>query len=329
MKKVSIIVPLFKSETFLKKLIDSVLEQTYKNFELILVDDGSPDSSGKIADEYATIDDRVKSFHKENGGCCEARNYGLNKATGEYLMFADGDDWLETDCVEYLVNLIENNNCEMSMTDSIFTTRDRKVNDEDYIRVWTKEEAICGILYAYIPIGPWNKMYTTKVVREHNLSFSVPWFGEGLYFSTMCAQYSNRVAVGHKRIYNYRLNNPNSGTTVHEVKHGINALQNIKTIKDCLVVRTPRTLNAADWHITYNCYYLMCYIIWSNSFDQYGDLYRKTKRELHQRAPKAILTAKVKLWKKIYILVACFTPVFLAKLVQHRKQRRLKADKMK
>jgi glycosyltransferase involved in cell wall biosynthesis len=329
MKKVSIVVPLYNSAEFMKKLVDSVLLQTYKDIELILVDDGSPDDSGKIADEYAIKDNRVLSFHKRNSGCCDARNYGLERATGEYLMFADGDDWLEPNCVEYLVTLMENNNCEMAMTDSIFTTRDRKQNEVDKIRVWSKENAICGILYAVIPIGPWNKIYTTKVVRDHNLSFSVPWFGEGLYFSTMVAQYSNQVAVGHKRIYNYRLNNPHSGTTVHEVHYGINALKNIKTIKDRLVIRTKATLNSADWHICFNCYYLMCYIIWSNSLNQYAELYNSTKRELHKRAPKAIITSKVKLWKKVYILVACFAPVRLANLVFKRKQRRFKADIMK
>lgn len=107
MKKVSIVVPVYKSEAFLPKLIDSVLGQSYTNFELILVDDESPDNSGKICDDYAQKDKRILVIHKKNGGCCDARNKGLEVATGEYLMLADGDDWLETDCVEYLVGLME------------------------------------------------------------------------------------------------------------------------------------------------------------------------------------------------------------------------------
>lgn len=107
MKKVSIIVPVYKSEKYLHKLVDSVLNQTYKNIELILVDDESPDDSGRICDDYARMDKRVTVIHKKNGGCCDARNKGLEVATGEYLMLADGDDWLESDCVEYLVGLME------------------------------------------------------------------------------------------------------------------------------------------------------------------------------------------------------------------------------
>ena len=138
-RKVSIIVPLYKSEEYVKKLIDSILKQSYKNIELILVDDGSPDNVGKICDKYASLDERVKVIHQKNGGTCEARNYGLKEVTGEYLTFADGDDWLELDYIEYLVNILESNECEMAMTDAIFTTRDRKQNNSDKIEVVNSE----------------------------------------------------------------------------------------------------------------------------------------------------------------------------------------------
>ena len=328
MKKVSIVVPLYKSAKYMAKLVDSVLNQTYQNIELILVDDESPDEDGKIADDYAKKDNRVVVIHKKNGGCCDARNAGLKAATGEYLMLADGDDWLELDCVEYLVSLMEENNCQMSMTDAIFTTRNQIQNEVDNIRVWSKERATCGILYAEIPIGPWNKLYTTSVVRENNLSFSVPWFGEGLYLYVMNAQYSNQVAVGHKKIYNYRLNNPNSGTTVREVKHGINALYNIKNIKENLVVRTDKTVNSANWHIAYNCYYLMTFILWSNTGDEYQKLYKATKKELRSYVPGVVIHSKVKLWQKVFLIVACIAPKTLAKMIMHRKKRRFKADVM-
>ena len=93
--KVSIIVPVYNSENFLTKCVNSILQQSYKNIELILVDDESPDKSGEICDRYAQEDHRVVTIHKSNGGTCEARNVGLDHATGKYLMFADGDDWME------------------------------------------------------------------------------------------------------------------------------------------------------------------------------------------------------------------------------------------
>ncbi len=126
MEKVSAIVAIYKSEKFLPKLIDSIINQTWQNLEILLVDDGSPDNSGAICDDYASRDDRIRVIHKKNGGACEARNVGLAEATGEYILIIDGDDWLELDYVAYLMNLIHQTGAEMAMTDKIFTTRDRE-----------------------------------------------------------------------------------------------------------------------------------------------------------------------------------------------------------
>ena len=99
---ISIIVPVYKVERFLVKCIESVLHQTYKNIEIILVDDGSPDSCPQICDEYTAKDARVKVIHKENGGLSDARNAGLNEATGDYILYVDSDDYIELDACEKL-----------------------------------------------------------------------------------------------------------------------------------------------------------------------------------------------------------------------------------
>lgn len=114
--KVSIIVAIYNSAKFLDKLITSIIDQTYKNIEVILVDDGSPDNSGEICDKYAALDSRIKVLHKKNGGACDARNKGLEMVTGEYLSIIDGDDWLEPDYVEYLLKLAVDTGSDMSMS---------------------------------------------------------------------------------------------------------------------------------------------------------------------------------------------------------------------
>ncbi len=103
MAEVSIIVPVYKVENFIKRCVDSVISQTYKDWELILVDDGSPDKSGAICDEYAKSDSRIKVLHKENGGLSDARNYGLTHVTGDYVYFLDGDDWISHDTMQILL----------------------------------------------------------------------------------------------------------------------------------------------------------------------------------------------------------------------------------
>ena len=102
--KVSVIIPVYKVEAYLSRCVDTVINQTLKELEIILVDDGSPDNCPAICDEYALKDERIKVVHKTNGGLSSARNAGLRIATGEYIFFLDSDDWLELDGMELLYN---------------------------------------------------------------------------------------------------------------------------------------------------------------------------------------------------------------------------------
>ena len=112
---VSIIVPVYNTEKFLHRCIDSILTQTYTDFELLLIDDGSKDSSGTICDEYAAKDVRVRVFHKENGGVSSARNMGLDNARGEWITFVDSDDWIDDNYLEALYGA-----CIVSGSDIVF-----------------------------------------------------------------------------------------------------------------------------------------------------------------------------------------------------------------
>ena len=108
--KISVIVPVYKVEPYLRKCLDSIVNQTYRNLEIILVDDGSPDNCGAICDEYAAGDGRIRVIHQENGGVSSARNAGLSAVTGEWVGWVDSDDWIEPDMYEYLLkNALEQN----------------------------------------------------------------------------------------------------------------------------------------------------------------------------------------------------------------------------
>ena len=116
---VSIIVPVYKAEKYIHQCIDSLLAQTYSNIEVILVDDGSPDNCGKICDEYAAKDCRVKVIHQQNGGVSVARQTGIDHATGEYSIHADPDDWVELNMIEELVAKAVADNADMVICDYI------------------------------------------------------------------------------------------------------------------------------------------------------------------------------------------------------------------
>lgn len=115
MKKISVIVPVYNVEKYLKRCIDSIIGQTYKNLEIILIDDGSTDESGCICDAYKEKYHNIYVIHKENGGLSSARNQGLDLANGDYVVFVDSDDWLPSDSINYLYSLVENDKSDFAM----------------------------------------------------------------------------------------------------------------------------------------------------------------------------------------------------------------------
>ena len=108
---VSVIVPVYNIEPYLRKCLDSVLGQTYRNLEILVIDDGSTDASGTICDEYKSSDSRIRVLHQINKGLSEARNSGIDIATGDYILFVDGDDWIESNTVECLLQTCEKKRC--------------------------------------------------------------------------------------------------------------------------------------------------------------------------------------------------------------------------
>lgn len=139
MKKISIIVPIYNVEQYLKKCIESIINQTYKNIEIILINDGSKDNSGKIADEYSKNDDRIIVMHKENGGLSDARNCALDIATGDYITFVDSDDYIDIKFCKILHDVIVSKNADMVICEMQHVYKDEdelqnsdKINIEEY-----------------------------------------------------------------------------------------------------------------------------------------------------------------------------------------------------
>ncbi len=127
---ISVIVPVYNVEQYLNKCVDSIINQTYKNLEIILVDDGSPDRCGEICDEYAEKDDRVKVIHKENGGQGSARNMGLDICKGEYIAFVDSDDWIDLDMYECMMSDLLEYAADLSMC-NFWIVNGEKISAED------------------------------------------------------------------------------------------------------------------------------------------------------------------------------------------------------
>lgn len=207
MEKVSIVVPVYNVEDYLKYCVDSLINQSYKNIEIILVDDGSTDDSGRICDEYAQEDDRVRVLHIENGGLSNARNTGVNVASAEWVIFIDSDDYYDRRTVEYLVQLQKKYAVDLVAT-SVIEVRD--FQSDDFIGSLTdidslkldRYTALKEMFYGNI-VGthPGGKLYKKEILMKFP-------FPKGMIYEDLAVSFEhigacNEIAVGYINLYKY------------------------------------------------------------------------------------------------------------------------------
>ena len=207
-KLISIIVPVYNAERYLDRCINSLINQTYKNIEIILINDGSSDRSGEICNEYSAKDERIIAIHKKNEGVSSARNVGLEYAKGEYIAFCDADDWIEEDMYEILANLIDSSNsqlvfCHFSTDETIKTETnyDNTIISKEYaIELILSDEKIAGYL--------WNKLFSrTLIYGNEKLLFEKDiHILEDQLFVIRCMNRCNNVVVTTKQLYHYEQN---------------------------------------------------------------------------------------------------------------------------
>lgn len=220
MCKISVITPVYKVEKYLNKCIDSILCQTFADFELIIVDDGSPDFCGKIADEYEKKDKRVKVIHKENGGAPSARNAGIKIAKGEYFYFPDSDDWLEPTYLENLYELAEKTQVQLVV--SGYTMEYYEGGESQSYKVAVPEQKylvksdVRSNLHIYFDnmmmAVPWNKLYRADYIINNRIIFpNLKW--DDLHFNMEVIKDIESVAISSSAGYHFFRSRPGSETT--------------------------------------------------------------------------------------------------------------------
>lgn len=213
MDLISIIVPVYNVQQFLPKCLDSILAQTYKNIEIIIVDDGAKDNSGKICDEYGIKYSNIQVIHKSNGGLSDARNKGIEFVNGKYIIFVDSDDIIAPQLVEYLYRLIKKNNAEIGICEVAHCYPNKKIlfkNSKDEY-VLNSEQAIEEMFYQKsFLVSAWAKIYPTEFFRD--IKFPV-----GVLFEDSAIMYrlfdkADKVVYGTAKLYGY-MHRENSITT--------------------------------------------------------------------------------------------------------------------
>lgn len=319
--KVSIIVPIYNVDQYIEKCIGSIMQQTYQNLEIILVDDGSPDDSGKIADEYALRDNRIKVIHKKNAGVSAARNTGIDAATGDYICFSDGDDYVMPNYVEHLLHLCVHNHADIAYTVDMYTTFHKEKVKHGISRVITPEEATENILCYKVPIGVYSKMFKRSFVEMYHLRFLEDVFiGEGFNFNAACFQRANKVVLSTERIYFYRRDNESSAMTKFREDKCRMALKAIDIIKENLVIKTSRILKAwnfANWHTHFDMY---CWIVNAKAKTSNVKLYKKCRKISRWKAYFAFCVPTKKS-ERIRGMLGILSPLIVAKLMLWRSKR--------
>ena len=201
MPELSVIVPVYNAEKYLNKCVDSILNQTYRDFELLLVDDGSPDQCGMICEAYAVQDSRVKVIHKPNGGVSEARNVGLDQAKGNYISFIDPDDWVEPDMFRSAIDFCKTKQTDIVCFEVCIVRKNKKKFHYRFAAdcVFEAKDALVKILTDVIDNSPCNKIYRKAV--WNNVRFPVGRRYEDV--ATIYKTFYNADRVGYIKKYFY------------------------------------------------------------------------------------------------------------------------------
>lgn len=176
MDLISVIVPVYKVEPYLDRCVQSIVDQTFRNLEIILVDDGSPDNCGAMCDAWAEKDSRIKVIHKENGGLSDARNAGMAVATGQYIAFVDSDDWIAPDYISAMLYAILSHHAQLAACDVLFVEDDAslspKITASPSVRICTPEQALENLIHGCgFRAVAWNKLYHRSLLQD--VSFPV------------------------------------------------------------------------------------------------------------------------------------------------------------
>lgn len=226
---ISIIVPIYKVEQYLSRCIDSILNQTFQDFELILVNDGSPDNCGQVCETYAIKDKRIKVIHKENGGLSDARNAGLDICSGEYIGFIDSDDFIHPRMYERLYSVLQKSEALIAQCDFQYFSDIEEILmtvETSEFEVYDYKEAIAGIIDNHLlVVNVWNKLYHKSLFE--NIRFPKGKIHEDEYVTYKLFYYAKKIARLEEKLYFY-YNNSNGIMRNLNIDHKMHLIQAIE-----------------------------------------------------------------------------------------------------
>lgn len=209
--KISIIIPVYNAAKFLHKCINSILAQTFQDFEILLINDGSTDESGAICDRYTLTDNRIRVFHKENGGVSSARNIGLRNACGEWIYFVDSDDTIYNDCLETLISQTSDDvDCVTGGYTCVYNGKTSGITQVISDR-WSYKTALLDFyrpVYFEFNGYLWNRLFRQSIIIDYNIRFheDIYFKEDGLFLVEFLCNSKKDIPITTKPVYNYHIN---------------------------------------------------------------------------------------------------------------------------
>lgn len=231
---ISVVVPVYNVEPYLRRCLDSVITQTYRNLEIILVDDGSTDCSGKICDEYVKKDSRIIIIHKENGGLSDARNVGIKTASADYIAFIDSDDYIEKRCLQRLAWILFKNNADIAICEYYSGNHNEFPKDREpkkkiecfdskvMLKNWHGK-------YKHLETIACNKLYKKTLFTENSIYYPVGYFNEDVMTTHLLVEKASKIVITNERLYYYY---QRKDSTMHTLSE--------KKIEDCIFAHNIR-----------------------------------------------------------------------------------------
>lgn len=320
---ISIIVPIYNVEEYLEDCIESILHQTYSNFELILVDDGSPDDCGKICDKYSKKDKRIKVLHKKNGGLSDARNAGIELAQGEYIGFVDSDDYAAPDMYEKLLEACLKYRADISMCGRYVVSEDKKIITEKFVLdnaiVYDDVTAIGKLLlWDSCDSAAWDKLYKKELFDA--IRYPIGVMSED--YDVTCRLFAKAKKIIHigKPRY-YYVQRDGSITKQSFNRKRFETIYQVYNLIDFVKMSYPELINNARYFMIQHLVSLQRYSLLCNDVEYIEEM-RMTSRECEKNVGAAIKCTYLSFGEKVKYIVR------IAQLDIHILRRKQHEDKI-
>ena len=256
-EKISVIVPVYNVEQYLERCIDSIINQTYTNLEIILVNDGSTDNSGKLCDELAKKDERIRVIHKENGGLSDARNRGIDEAESDLVGFIDSDDYIDSDMYEVLLKNLNNTDADLSMCalyDVYNNTPEAQVTNKETWEL-SSEQAIKMVMEAKIlSVTAVNKLYRKSLFSD--LKFEVGKIAEDAFIMIKLLDKCKKIVATNEKKY-YYVHRENSITTQKFSTKFLNVIEAYEQNSNIVLEKYPKLKDVAQTRMNWASFYVL------------------------------------------------------------------------